>query len=317
MIKKVTITNYLGESVEYKIEGVDVLSNNGLLITEIEGLGPVKANLKFTELSTTDGRIANSKTLEGRDITIHAQFTWCNTIEEARLSSYKFFPIGTPVTFQIETDNRLAETVGYVETNEPEIFSDECGCEIGIACESPFFLATDGIKETLFSAVVPIFEFNYHLNPDEGYNGDEYENEGYEPVTEFGEIIHKRENTVYYEGDVETGCTIEISAIGEVRMVRIYNIMTRERMIIDTTKLETLTGSGFNRGDKLTICTIPGKKSMTLLRNGETTNVLNILGKHSDWFMLARGDNVFSYTADYGEENVYFKIVSQTTYEGV
>ena len=107
-IKKVTITNYLGESVEYKIEGVDVTKNNGLLITEIEGLGPVKADLKFTELSTANGRIANSKTLEGRDITIHALFTWCNTIEEARLSSYKFFPIGTPVTFQIETDNRLA-----------------------------------------------------------------------------------------------------------------------------------------------------------------------------------------------------------------
>ena len=59
------------------------------------------------------------------------------------------------------------------------------------------------------------------------------------------------------------------------------------------------------------------KKSMTLLRNGETTNILNILGKHSDWFMLARGDNVFSYTCDYGEENIYFKIISQTTYEGV
>lgn len=315
MIKKVTITNYLGESVEYKIQGVDVNHNNGLLITEIEGLGPVKADLKFTELSTTDGRIANSKTLEGRDITIHALFTWANTIEEARLSSYKFFPIGTPVTFQIETDNRLAETVGYVETNEPEIFSEECGCSIGVACESPFFLASDGIKETIFSSVVPLFEFNYHDG--ESYDGDEYENEGHDPVTEFGEVIHKKSSIVYYEGDVETGCTIEITAIGEVRNVTIYNLMTSERMIIDTGKLETLTGSGFNSGDRLTICTIPGKKSMTLLRNGETTNVLNILGRHSDWFMLARGDNVFSYIAEYGEENVYFKVISQTTYEGV
>lgn len=315
MIKKVTITNYLGESVVYKIEGVDVNNNNGLLITEIEGLGPVKANLHSTELSTSDGRIINSKTLEGRDLTIHAKFTWCNTIEEARLSSYKFFPIGTPVTFQIETDNRLAETKGYVETNEPEIFSDECGCEIGVSCESSFFLASDGITETLFSAVVPLFEFNYHVG--EEYDGDEYENEGHDPVTEFGEVIHKKESNVFYDGDVETGCIIEISAIGEVRMIRIYNILTRERMNIDTDKLQTLTGAGFNMGDKLTICTIPGKKSMTLLRNGETTNVLNVLGKHSDWFMLARGDNVFSYTADYGEENVYFKVISQTTYEGV
>lgn len=315
MIKQVTITNYLGESVIYNIEGVDVNNNNGLFITEIEGLGPVKANLHATELATSDGRIFNSRTLEGRDITIHALFTWCKTIEEARLSSYKFFPIGTPVTFQIETDNRLAETVGYVETNEPEIFSETSGCEIGISCESPFFLASDGIKETLFSAVVPLFEFNYHEG--EEYDGDEYENNGHDPETEFGEIIHKKESSVIYDGDVETGCTIEIYALAEVRMVRIYNILTRERMIIDTTKLQALTGQGLGAGDRITICTIPGKKSMVLLRNGEETNVLNILGKHSDWFMLARGENVFAYTADYGEESIYFKIISQTTYEGV
>ena len=315
MIKKVTITNYLGDSVEYKIEGVDVNNNNGLLITSIDGLGPVKADLKFDELPTTDGGFFNLKRLEKREIDIHANFTWAETIEEARLMSYKFFPIGRTVTFQIETDNRNAYALGYVETNEPEIFEEETACKIGIVCESAFFLETDGETETLFSAVVPLFEFNYHNG--EEYDGYEYENEGHDPATEFGEIIHKKESNVPFAGDVETGVKLVIRAIGEVRMISIYNIGTRERMIIDTEKLETLTGQGFNTGDEITICTIKGKKSMTLLRNGEYTNILNILGKNSDWFQLSRGDNVFSYTANYGEENVQFKIISQTTYEGV
>lgn len=304
MIKKITITNYLGESVVYKFEGVDVEDNNGLLITGVDGLGPVKADINFDELPVTDGGFFNSKRLESRDITIHADFLWANTIEEARLSSYKFFPIGRPITLTIETDKRNAYTLGYVESNEPDIFSNKSSCTINVKCESSFFLETDGETETLFSAVIPLFEFVF-------------ENEGNSPNTEFGEIIHKLEANVPFYGDIETGCKIVIRAIGEVRMIRIYNIETRERMIIDTTKLEALTGSGFNYGDEIEICTIQGHKSMKLLRYGEYTNILNILGKNSDWFQLSRGDNIFTYTADYGEENVQFKIVSQTTYEGV
>ncbi len=315
MIKKVTITNFVGESVEYKIEGVDVDHNNGLLITEIEGLGPVKADINMTKLATADGEIFNSARLNGRNIKIKALFTYANTIEEARLSSYKFFPIGKPLTFRIETDNRIGETVGRVESNEPDIFSDESEMDISIVCEDSFFLSPNK-DVTLFSGVEPLFEFNYH-DQEEEYNGPEYENEGHDPVTEFGEIVNKKTNTVFYSGDSETGCIFEIHAIGLVENVTIYNLRTRERMKIDTDKLNALTGNKLIAGDTITICTIKGQKSATLLREGVETNILNTLGKNIDWFQLAKGDNVFGFVAEYGEENIQFKITSQVAYEGV
>lgn len=307
MLKSVTITNYLGNSVTYAIEGVDPNNQEGLLITEIEGLGPTKADINMTELATADGGIFNSARASTRNIVLKARFTMAKTIEEARLSSYKFFPIKQPLTFHIETDNRIAETVGYVESNEPVIFSDECDMQVSILCESPYFLAVDedGKKETTFAGVDYLFEFPF-------------ENEDLqEPLLEFGNIVNKKENTVYYDGDAETGCIIQIHAVGEATNITIYNIKTREIMALDSDKLVALTGAGISFGDTITINTIKGQKSITLLRNGVTYNILNILGKNADWFQLAKGDNLFTFTADYGESNLQFKIFSQIVYEGV
>lgn len=307
MLKSVTITNYLGNSVTYKIEGADPEDGSGLLITEIEGLGPTKADINMTQLATADGGIFNSARVNSRNIVIKARFTHANTIEEARLASYKFFPIKQPVTFHIETDSRIAETTGYVESNEPVIFSDECDMQVSILCESPYFLSVseDGKKETTFAGIDFLFEYPF-------------ENEDlHEPTLEFGNIVNKKENTVYYDGDAETGCIIQIHAVGEATNVTIYNIKTREIMALDSDKLVQLTGAGISYGDTITINTIKGQKSITLLRNGITYNILNILGKDADWFQLAKGDNLFTFTADYGESNLQFKIFSQIVYEGV
>ena len=306
MLKKVIITNYLGKSVEYSFDNPTLEDSSGLLITEIDGLGPVKANVNMTQLATADGDIFNSSRLNGRNIVIKARFTYANTIEEARLLSYKFFPIGHKLTFHIETDNRIAETEGYVESNEPDIFSDESDMQVSVLCESPWFLSVDedGKQQTNFSNVVPMFEFPY-------------QNLGHEPVTEFGRIINKKESTVYYDGDAETGCRIEIHAIGSVEMVTIYNVKTGDKMIIDTNKLEALTGEKIIYGDTIIINTVKGNKFINLIREGETINILNVLGKDAEWFQLVKGDNLFAYTAEYGEANIQFMVETQILFEGV
>ncbi len=306
MLKKVIITNYLGKSVEYTFDNPTLEDSSGLLITEIQGLGPVKANVNMTQLATADGDIFNSSRLNGRNIVIKARFTYANTIEEARLLSYKFFPIGHKLTFHIETETRIAETEGYVESNEPDIFSDESDMQVSVLCESPWFLSVDedGRQQTNFSNVVAMFEFPY-------------QNLGHEPVTEFGRIINKKESTVYYDGDAETGCRIEIHAIGNVEMVTIYNVKTGDKMIIDTNKLETLTGHKLISGDTIIINTVKGNKFINLIREGVTTNILNVLGKDAEWFQLVKGDNLFAYTAEYGEANIQFMVETQILFEGV
>lgn len=305
MIKSVTITNYLGESV--KIELADGDPEHGMIIKNITGLGPPKANVSMTDLATMDGSMFNSARVEKRNITISMLFTFAPKVEDSRQRTYKYFPIKKPLTFLIETDNRIVETVGIVETNEPDIFSKDESNQISLVCDDPYFYSAgeNGHNITVFFGIEPLFEFIFS-------------NESVtEPLLEFGSIENETEKTIYYDGDSEIGITINIHATGSAGNITIYNTGTREVMKIDAGKIESLTGSGIITGDDIIITTMRGNKKITLLRNGIYTNILNALDKDSDWFQLTKGDNIFAYTAEYGAENLQFTIENQIIYEGV
>ena len=203
-----------------------------------------------------------------------------------------------------ETDNRICEIQGYVESNEPDIFTESSQTKISVICPDPYFYSVDE-NVLLFYSMESRFEFPF-------------ENESLEePLMEMGDIQLKQEQTIYYTGDAETGVVINIHAIGNVENITIFNMGTREVMKIDTSRLEEMTGSGVIAGDDITISTIRGKKSVYLLRNGVRTNIINCLDKQADWFQLAKGDNVFAYTAEYGSVNLQFRITNQIVYEGV
>lgn len=304
MIRSVTVTNYLSDSKVLELANPEP---SGFVITSIEGLGPVKSNINTTDLASNDGALYNSARLETRNIVFDIVFLEHSTIEETRQLTYKYFPIKKPVTLVFKVDNREAMTLGYVESNEPTIFSEREGCQISIICPDPYFYSTGegGTTVTVFSGVQPNFQFPFS-------------NESLLiPLIEMGIIENLKERTIYYTGDSETGVVIQIHAIGRADNITIYNTGTRETFTIDTTRLEALTGYGIIAGDDIEISTLRGKKRITLLRNGIQTNILNCIDKNSSWFQLAKGDNVFTYVATYGSSNLQFKIISQIVYEGV
>ncbi|MDO4292059.1 MAG: phage tail family protein [Eubacteriales bacterium] len=306
MIKKIVITNYLGNSLELDLSRPE---KSGFAIKSIDGLGPAKGNVNMTEISTNDGSQFNSARLSNRNLVFNLMFveTDTETIEDIRQKSYRYFPVKKRLTITVKTDNRTLETSGYVESNEPDIFSETEGCQISIVCGNPYFYSAgeDGTNETDFYGVTPAFEFPFS-------------NESLvEPLLEMGIIEIRSENVVTYEGDADIGITITIHAVGEATNITIYNIGTREEMFIDTEKFAAIVGSGIQFGDDIIITTIRGEKGIVLLRDGVTTNILNCLGKGSTWFSLTKGDNLFAYTAETGGINLQFKIVNRVIYEGV
>lgn len=304
MIRSVTFTNYLGDSLKIVLARPE---ESGFVITSITGLGPGKANVNTTEVATNDGSLFNSSRLPSRNIVVSLKYMWIDSIETARQQSYKYFPIKKKITMLIETDNRQAEIEGYVESNDPTIFSKNEGADISIVCPDPFFYSAGqkGINTTFFYGVEPLFEFPF--------SNDSL----FEKLLIMSEIRNETERVVVYNGDAEIGVTITIHAIGEAGNVTIYNTGTREVMRIDTDKMREFTGSGIIVGDDIIICTAKGKKSVLLVRNGKITNILNCLDKNSDWFRLAKGDNIFAYTAESGSANLQFKIENRIIYEGV
>ena len=378
MIKKVIVTNYLGESIEFELRAPE---KTGLFIRSIEGLGPGKASINTTDIASDDGSIFNSARSEQRNIVLTLGCLIAdgvtNSIETARQLTYKYFPKKKPLKFYILTDNRELEITGYTESNEPDIFTQDETTQISIICPDPLFYSAGegGTHTTVFNGVDFLFEFAFdnesvgvpvtiipgiakekqllvlelpdpedeeeratidptctYFVPVAGtdYYFDAYvflpiKNEWkllgrhmyYQPVIEMGSIEVLKERTIYYDGDTETGVIIKIHAIGNAEHIVIYNTGTREKMILDTDKLATLTGSGLTAGDEITISTIKGNKYITLLRNGREYNILNIMDKNADWFQLAKGDNIFTYTATYGSSNLQFKILNQIAFEGV
>lgn len=304
MIKTITVTNHLGESLRLELTNPQA---SGFLIKDIKGLGPVKADINFTELATNDGGIDNSARLQKRNIVMSLTFLESPTIEDTRLNSYRYFPIKRNITITIETDNRLVYCTGRVEENTPTIFSKQEGCQISILCGDPYLYSAgdDGDNNTIFYGTESLFEFPFSN----------------ESLTEnlicFGEIRNQTEADIIYDGDAEIGITIHMHALGPMEGVTIYNTGTREIMRINDEKLIDLTGSGITTGDDITITTMRGNKGIHLLRDGVDTNILNALGRPINWFRLSKGHNVFAYTATAGLGSLQFSITNKTLYEGI
>lgn len=435
MIKSITVTNHLGDSIKLEMTRPE---SSGFIIKSIEGLGPAKANINTTDIATNDGTLYNSARLNQRDMVISLGFlqTINESIEDIRQKSYKYFPVKRKIQLMIETDNRTVIVEGYVESNEPNIFSENEGCSISILCPDPFFYSTAS-QTTTFGEVEASLEFPF-------------ENDSLtDPLLELGVFRNKQEQSIVYDGDLEVGISIVINATGKVLNPKIINDTTGEAMIINTTKaarmlpisfkdhpLQTCIneegiisdlaipstyhtllpkmfvreydvagyskivlngymvvprfgyyyvflndngrvvgwgdyGEGYSDyvlsklyenvtlevpsdasvllvqnnteylgtpsqitvtvantndairegyirdNDIIFINTRKGKKSITMLRDGITYNIINSLDRESKWITLRKGDNVFIYNAESGVSNLHFSIANEVAYDGV
>ena len=305
MIKSVTIINDLGDSVTMTLGEVEPYS--GLLITEIEGLGPVKADVNMTKMATQHGQKFNSVRANGRNIVLHVLFTYAETIEDVRQSTYKYFPLSRKITFHIETDNRIVEAYGYVESNDPDIFSDMESATISIVCESPWMadVSAYGYQTLNFSDINNKFEFIWS-------------NESVtQPLTEFSVVDEKGEKLIHYDGETEAGCIISIYAYGTFTYPTIYYNITHEYYKIDTSQIEKMIGSIITPGDEIKISTVTNDKWAKFIRHGKEYNILNAIDINSTWFQVRPGDNVFSYTCESGNLDIVIELQTQILYQGV
>lgn len=304
MIKSVTVTNHVGDRIKMELLRPE---SSGFAIKKISGIGSVKADINMTDISTYDGALFNSSRLGTRNIVFDIVFinNRGESIEDIRHRAYTLFQTKTMVNIRFETSNRTLEVDGYVETNEPEIFSEQEGCQVSIICPFPYFYGVGEDNLAVFSSVEPMFEFPFS-------------NESLtEPLLETGSIKIISGKVITYKGDADTGLKITFHAYGEVSNITIYNTGTRESMRIDTDKIGRLTGSGIVANDEIIINTIKGNKYIWLLREGSYYNILNSLDKNADWFQLRNGDNIFAYTAESGSSNLKCEIQNRVIYKGV
>lgn len=300
MIKSFTVTNFKGDSVKMELGKP---GNTGFLLIYASGLDPAKANIGTSEIATIDGSIYNFSRLDQRNVVLNILFVEQKnkTIEDIRLDTYRYFPIKQKIELVIETTNRIVKTIGYVESNEVNIFSKQEGAQISIICPNPYFYSTkDPDKSIVFSGIDPLFEFPF-------------ENDSlYDSKLIFGELTMTPVQELFYTGDTATGINIFIHAYDLVEDLEIINITTSESLRINTDFVEMMTGNKIIAGDDIYINTKLGEKSIRLIRGNQQFNILNCLERGTKWINLVNGNNLLGIST---EENELSKISVEITYD--
>lgn len=314
MIKMLRVTNDNGDSLDIELSKPAL---SGFVISSISGLGPVKADINTTEIISDNGSLYNSSRIPSRNIVINTLFMSDASIEDIRLKSYKYFPVNKKIKLEIITDNMDVEIEGYVESNEPNIFSKKEGSTISILCPDPFFYSAglNGVQTTIFSGIRAMFEFPFN-------NESTTEN-----LLMMSELVNNEREIITYEGDYDVGFTMSINISGIVGDITIVNVNTREQFKIYPYIANRGTGIIADREryfidkDEIIVTTVKGHKSARLIRGGIEYNILNAIDKKSDWFYLTKGDNIFGYTAILTSlltgSNALFTITNRKRYAGI
>lgn len=288
MIKKVKVYQKPDKSDAFTMvltSPTNVTDKTGFAIDKIDGLGPVEADINTTEM-VVDGDLFNTARIGKRNIVLELIF-YSETgtgIEEVRQRSYQLFPIKKQVYIEVETDNRTLYTKGYVEKNEPDIFSDMCKTQVSIICPDPKLYDSEGAQVTM--------------------------------------LVAGEDSELEYEGEVEIGGYLTLN-IGSSVTAPVHDGVPAFTVSCvnpdgDAQQIQIFTpNDGFVQGDAITICSITGNKSCVWTDTADADhNALNLINQNPDWIKIKPGINTIMITdPNSALEDAYFE--NQICYEGV
>lgn len=300
MIHSITATNPQGESLKMELARPE---GSGLIIRKVDGLGPVKATVNLTSVVGLDVSTVNSTSLDPRNIVFDIELMAQPTIEVTRRLSYNFFQLRKLVKLEVVTDTITFTTEGIVESNEPDIFSQNESVAISIICGNPYLIGAQWISED-FSSVIAQFEFEWENGL--GLNELELSTRSTSNARIFENI-----------GDPDVGVVFKLKFTGPVTSPRIVKMIGGDALKIDSAKLSTIAGGGIVAGDEIHLSTIVGDRYARLYRTGATINILGAIDPTSNWLQLSKGKTELKLEANSGVNNIQMLADYPVYYNGV
>ena len=264
-------------------------------IVSITGLNPPRAQVNTTAMAGLDGARYNSAKLNTRNIVITVRIN--GDVETNRLRLYRYFRTKEWCTFFYANGSVDVQIDGYVEAVECDLFSMAETAQISILCPQPYFRSISEMVADS-SAVFSVFCFPFSINIGE-------------PV-QISTTVTGADGAVdvYNGSESEAGVTVEVLFSAAAESLEIKNTSSGEyiKLIYD-----------FLANDQVTINTNKGSKSITLIRDGEISNIFPALTEGSAFFQLIVGNNHFEYLLDneINTEDVELVFRWYTLYRGV
>lgn len=275
MLTMVEVRNSQGVLLSLPLEDV----SDGLVLTEVEGLDPVKATLVSSSFAQMDGEQYHSSRREARNIRIHLDLEpvdGVDTVYDLRKRLYTFFMPKTEVQLRFYmSDELIVNIMGRIETFETGIFSDRPAAVISLLCYDPDFVELESILVE-------------------------------------GETVETTDMMTISlpDGTIETGITFVLNVDRSITEFAIYHQPEGQA-------LRTLDFAAVSMvaGDVLTISTVSGSKGATLVRSAVASSVLYGVSPQSNWIELQPGDNELRVHAE-GDE-IPFTIEYSHRYGGL
>lgn len=277
--------------VKYNDDSIyNLTSSKHYTLYKITGLEPPKVDVNTSENATNDGSTVNSVRVPKRNLVLY--MTIEGDVETNRINLYKYFPYKKTIELYYKNNSRNVFIEGYVEHIDVGHFDEKQIAQISIICPQPYFKAVTNLVN-YFSEVSSLFQFPFNIS---------------QAGIEFSAITTNIRKSIINIGEVESGVIIELNAIGTVVNPIIYDVFKRTRLALKFT---------MEINDKITINTYQGKKSITLTRDGVTTNAMGYMTPDSSWLTLDVGDNVYAYESESGNANLQITFTTSALYGGV
>ena len=268
-------------------------NQNEFQLVGVSGLNPPTASISLVDNIKSGANFIHSR-VGTRNIVINLVIN--GDVEENRLLLFQYVQTKEYIKVYFETYTKKVWIDGYVESIEVDNFQLKTTCQISILCPEPYF---KDLSETIenMNIIEPRFYFPFYTTEPK-------------PFSIYSSIAILN---LLNKGNVESGMTIEIFARGEVINPIIYNRETTEFIGIGNDDRPFT----MQRGDTIVITTHTNNKKVKLIRNAVETNIFNLLRENSTFLELSTGDNIFTYSANQGNEymDIYFKYYSN--YEGI
>lgn len=239
-------------------------SDDPVIIRNIDGLGPVKADISSTPSGTSRGETYQGSSAQKRNVvlTLGLNPNWLTqTMSSLRQLLYAYFMTEQWCKLRFHSDELPTTDIeGYVESFEPNIFSQDPEIQVSIVNPRPDFIEIDA---TIFTGIV-----------DDGTN--QYE--------------------VDYSGTISAGFELRVDrsianpAYSGPIVITVENSSGIQTITVDPVTIDTT--------QSYKMSSVQGKKRVQneAILDGAETNLLK--NKSGDWPELQPGENLISVQAD-------------------
>lgn len=249
-------------SVPFNEDGT--IQNDPIQIRDVDGLGPVTADLGTTQYGVIDGAVYNGGLVGQRNIVITFGLNpdYENyTVQALRELLYSYFMPKNEVTLTFHRDNMPdCEIDGYVESMQTNIFAKEPEVQVSILCPYPYF--TDVIQSVTTGIAIAV--------------------DGVARVN------------IPYMGNVPSGfvLTASMAAATYSGVIKMINSAPTPETFLTTTTVIDAT-------HRFEISTILGSKYVRHVNptTGVPTNLMGLVVQSSEWPQLYPGPNSFAFMA--------------------